>query len=183
MGLSPVRLITLFCLCAVFGFVLPGCDQAAVESTALPGPHAGFDDSVAFFKPATDVADGPTQLVYVPVYSRVYLSKASVSEMATSLSIRNTDPDQALVVHEVDYFDTAGKLLERYLETPHRLDPMSTATLTLPQWDKRGGTGANFLVRWSGDADINAPIIEVVTIGTRGEQSFSFSRVGQAIVE
>ena len=74
-------------------------------------------------------------------------------------------------------------MLEQYLETPHELHPMATVTLTLPQWDKRGGSGANFLVRWSGDADINKPIIEVVMAGTRGTQSFSFIRAGQEIVE
>jgi hypothetical protein len=154
-----------------------------MESTTVPGSEASFDRIGTYFKPAQDVSEAPTHLVYVPVYSRLLLSKASIWEMATSLSIRNTDRDQSLIVYEINYFDTAGKLLEQYLETPHELDPMATVTLTLPQWDSRGGSGANFLVRWSGDSDINNPIIEAVMAGTRGTQSFSFIRVGQEIVE
>jgi len=126
---------------------------------------------------------GPSRLVYVPVYSRLFLSEASYWELASSLSIRNTDPDQSIVVYRIDYYDTAGKLLQKYLETAHELDPMATVTLTLPQSDVRGGAGANFLVRWSGDNDINEPIIEVVMAGIRGTQSFSFIGSGQEIVE
>lgn len=167
----------------VFGFSLHGCDETAVEPPATPVSEASFDRIGTYFKPAQDASKGPTQLVYVPVYSRLVLSKGSFWEMATSLSIRNTDPDQSLIVHNIEYFDTAGELLEQFLDTPHKLDPMATVTLNLPQWDKRGGSGANFLVRWSSDADINRPIIEVVMAGTRGTQSFSFIRAGQDIVE
>lgn len=182
-GFSRVRLIHLLSLCVVSGILLYGCDLETVESPAAQRAEASFDRIGTYFKPVRDGSRGPTQLVYVPVYSRLFLSKASIWEMATSLSIRNTDPDQSLIVYEINYFDTAGELLEQYIETPHELDPMATVTLTLPQWDKRGGSGANFLVRWSGDADINTPIIEVVMAGTRGTQSFSFIRAGQVIAE
>ena len=147
------------------------------------GSDASFDSIGTFFKPAKNASTGTTQLVYVPVYSRLLLSKGSIWEMATSLSIRNTDPDRSMIVYEIDYFDTAGNLLEQFLDTPHQLDPMATVTLTLPQWDKRGGSGANFLVRWGANAEINKPIIEVVMAGTRGTQSFSFIRAGQDIGE
>jgi len=177
-----VRLILLLCLGLVSLFSLNGCEKTEEMST-IPGSEAGFDRIGTFFKPVQADSTGPTKLVYVPVYSRLFLSKDSFWEMGTTLSIRNTDPDQSLYVYEIDYFDTAGDLIERFLDQPHELQPMATVTLTLPQWDKRGGSGANFLVRWSGDADINNPIIEVVMAGTRGQQSFSFIRPGQEIVE
>lgn len=183
MDSSRVRLNLSLCLCVASSLLLYGCDLQTVEPAPTHAAEASFDHIGTFFSPVKDVSKAPTQLVYVPVYSRVFLSKASIWEMATSLSIRNTDPDQSLIVYEIDYFDTAGELLEQYLDTPHELDPMATVTLTLPQWDTRGGTGANFLVRWSGDADINRPIIEVVMAGTRGTQSYSFIRAGQEIVE
>ena len=162
---------------------LAGCDNFAETPAVTPRSDASFDHIGTFFRPTSDDLTGPTRLVYVPVYSRLFLSKASFWEMAASLSIRNTDPDQSLIVYEIDYIDTAGDIIEHYLDGPHSLDPMATATLTLPQWDKRGGTGANFLVRWSGEEGINTPIIEVVMAGTRGTQSFSFVRAGQEIIE
>ena len=182
-GFKKVRQIVLQCFFIVVAVLLSGCDVQPGESSSDFRAEATFDHTGTYFSPARGVGNAPTQLVYVPVYSRLFLSKASFWEMAASLSIRNTDPDQSLIIHEIDYIDTGGDLLEHYLETPHQLDPMATVTLTLPQWDMRGGTGANFLVRWSGEPDINDPIIEVVMAGTRGTQSFSFIRAGQEVIE
>ena len=173
-GFSGLAL--LFCL------ILPGCDMQA-EKPSRPTPEPGFDGLGLVFKPISDAPSGPSHLVYVPVYSRLFRSKVASLELATSLSIRNIDPDQSITVHDIDYFDTAGELLEQYLEASHELDPMATVTLTLPQMDVRGGAGANFLARWSGADDVNEPIIEVVMTGISGTQGFSFIRSGQEIVE
>ena len=162
---------------------LLGCEVETDTPSSPLVTEPGFDGLGSIFKPVSATPSGPSRLVYVPVYSTLFLSKTSRWELGASLSIRNIDPDQSVTVLEIGYFDTAGELLEQYLETPHELGPMATVTLTLPQWDKRGGAGANFLVRWSGDSDINEPIIEVVMAGTRGTQSFSFIRSGQEIVE
>ena len=178
-----MRQILLPCINVLICLMLLGCD-AQTESPERPlAPNAGFDGLGTVFRPTSGRAAMPRCGSKVPVYSRLFLSERSYWELAASLSIRNTDPDQPITVFEIGYFDTAGKLLEQYLETPHELDPMATVTLTLPQSDVRGGAGANFLVRWSGDSDINEPMIEVVMAGIRGTQSFSFIRSGQEIVE
>ena len=171
------RLAALVCL------ALLGCDVETDAPQRPLAPEAGFDGLGTFFKPGSDALERPTRLVYVPVYSRLFLSRETYWELAASLSIRNTDPDQSITVYEISYFDTAGELLQEYLDKPHELDPMATVTLTLPQSDVRGGAGANFLVRWSGGGDINEPMIEVVMAGIRGTQSFSFIRQGQEIDE
>ncbi len=162
---------------------LLGC-EAETDAPSRPlAPEPGFDGLGTIFMPTSESPQKLSRLVYVPVYSRLFLSDVSYWELAASLSIRNTDPDQSVTVSEIDYFDTAGELLQQYLETPHELAPMATVTLTLPQSDVRGGAGANFLVRWSGGNAINEPIIEVVMAGIRGTQSFSFIRTGQEVVE
>ena len=178
-----MRQIAYLSLCVLVCLVIFGCDMQAEKSPTPLVPESGFDGLGSVFNPVSDVSDGPSHLVYVPVYSRLFLSKTDYWELAASLSIRNIDPDQVITVHEIGYFDTAGKLLEQYLVTSHKLDPMATVTLTLPQKDVRGGSGANFLVRWSGDDDVNKPIIDVVMAGIRGTQSFSFIRSGQEITE
>ena len=173
----------LFCIALLFGLIAAGCDRQAGNPSVPFTPEAGFDGLGAQFKPTSDAPKGRARLVYVPVYSRLFLSKTTTWELAASLSIRNTDPGQSIYVYEIDYIDTAGDLLEQYLETPHELDPLATVTLTLPQSDVRGGAGANFLVRWSGADDVNQPIIEVVMAGIRGTQSLSFIGSGQEIAE
>ena len=178
-----MRHLFLASLVALVCVVLLGCEAENDAPSRPLAPEPGFDGLGTIFTPTSASSEEPSHLVYVPVYSRLFLSEASYWELAASLSIRNTDPDQSITVYEIDYFDTAGDLLQQYLETPHELAPMATVTLTLPQSDVRGGAGANFLVRWSGGNDINEPIIEVVMAGIRGTQSFSFIRPGQEIVE
>lgn len=174
-----MQLNVFFCLSIFSILSLQGCDLPTVERT----PARGFDSIGTYFRPVQDVSNGPTHLVYVPVYSRLNISTTNAWEMATTLSIRNTDLDQALTVYEIDYFDTAGNLLEQYLPTPHEMDPLTTVTLTVPQSDTRGGSGANFLVRWGGEASINQPIVEAVTTGSQGTLGFSFIRAGQEVFE
>ena len=49
------------------------------------------------------------------------------------------------------------------------------------QLDTRGGSGANFLVKWVAETAVSAPIIEAIMAGTMGNYSFAFARPGQAI--
>ena len=178
-----MRQIAYLSLCVLFCLVISGCDIQAEKSPTPLAPEPGFDGLGSVFNPVPEVSGGPSHLVYVPVYSRLFLSKDTYWELAASLSIRNTDPDQTITVHDISYFDTTGKLLEQYLVTSHKLDPMATVTLTLPQKDVRGGAGANFLVRWSGADEVNEPMIDIVMAGILGTQSFSFIRSGQEIAE
>lgn len=143
----------------------------------------GFVGSGEYFVPAREASAARSKLVYVPVYSEILLSRDSRWQLAATLSIRNTDPDQSIVVHNVDYYDTAGKLIASYVDEPRRLKAMATTTLLVPQSDTRGGTGANFLVRWNAEEGVNEPILEVVMAGVTGTQSFSFVRAGKTLTD
>lgn len=41
-----------------------------------------------------------------------------------------------------------------------------------------GGSGANFIVEWSGDEELNEPLIEAAMVGMDGTHGMAF--VGQA---
>jgi hypothetical protein len=45
--------------------------------------------------------------------------------------------------------------------------------------DRRGGTGANFVVDWAADGPISEPVIETVMIGTQGNATYSFVSSGR----
>ncbi len=49
--------------------------------------------------------------------------------------------------------------------------------------DLRGGSGANFIVKWKADVPANRPIIEAVMIGARGQQGISFTSRGEEVIE
>ncbi|MDF1591164.1 MAG: DUF3124 domain-containing protein [Desulfobacterales bacterium] len=52
----------------------------------------------------------------------------------------------------------------------------------VPETDKTGGSGANFIVKWESDRFVNPPIIESVMIGTQRQQGISFTSRGQVII-
>lgn len=58
------------------------------------------------------------QTVYVPIYSHIYSGDREHIPflLAATLSIRNTDPDQPITVTAIDYYDSDGKLLKKYLK-------------------------------------------------------------------
>jgi len=131
-----------------------------------------------------DIRLAKKQTVYVPVYSNVYSGpRKRPLQLEANLSIRNTDPSAALRITAIDYYDTAGKLVRRYLERPQQLGPLASTDVHIEEKDVSGGFGANFIVRWEADRIINAPVIECVMIGASGGQGISFVSPGQEIRE
>jgi len=124
------------------------------------------------------------QKVYVPVYSHIYSGdKEYPFYLAATVSIRNTDPDRSITILTVDYYDSNGKLLDNYLKAPLILAKMASVRYVVKESDKKGGSGANFIVQWESDENVNPPIIESIMIGTQRQQGLSFSSRGQVIEE
>lgn len=130
-------------------------------------------------QPRTMPALSTGQTIYAPAYSHIYSGNKQVqSLLAVTLSIRNTDPNHAIKILSVDYYDTEGKRLKQYLSAPIVLSPLATTRYIIPQGDKSGGSGANFIVSWNARNPVNAPIIETIMIGSRS----SFTSRGQEIL-
>lgn len=120
--------------------------------------------------------------VYVSIYSNIYSgTKAVRLELAAMLSIRNTDPKYPITILKADYYDTSGKMIDSYVKKPLKLKPLETTYVYIKEYDKRGGPGANFIVKWQAEKKVNQPIIEGVMLGTR--QGVSFICPGQIITE
>lgn len=120
-------------------------------------------------------------LVYVPVYSHIYYQGGRPYPLETTLSIRNVDPTVPIFVESVRYYDTAGQLAKTQVDRLIKLEPLKTVEFLIEQQNSLGGSGANFLVRWSSDGDVNPPMIETVMVGTAGTQGISFARSGVEI--
>ena len=130
---------------------------------------------------AADYLLSKGQTVYVPVYSNIYSSpKAVPNHLANILSIRNTDLARAIQVSSVDYYDTSGTLVKKYYTKTVTLAPLESTHIYLPESAQKGGFGANFIVRWMADEEVNAPIIECVMAGNQGR---AFVTSGQVIKE
>ncbi|PIE70097.1 MAG: hypothetical protein CSA22_09715 [Deltaproteobacteria bacterium] len=133
---------------------------------------------------ATDSAGLSTgQTLYVPAYSHIYSgNKESPFLLTITLSIRNIDPHHAITLQQVDYFETQGKKVKAFIDAPIQLRPLESVRYVIPEKDTRGGSGANFIVKWTANRAVNAPIAEAIMIGTQTQQGVSFTSRGRIIV-
>ena len=122
------------------------------------------------------------QILYVPAYSHIYSgNKEQPFLLTVTLSIRNIDPKHIIEVTLVDYYETQGRLLKKHIDTPKKLNPLESLRYVIPEKDKRGGSGANFIVEWKSENFVNPPIVESIMIGTQSTQGISFTSRGKQV--
>ncbi len=127
------------------------------------------------------LSDGQT--LYVPAYSHIYSGNREDPFLLTvTLSIRNVDPHHHIKITIVDFYETQGKLIKKYIDTPLILKPLESLRYIIPEKDKSGGSGANFMVEWKSDKFVNSPIVESIMIGTQNQQGVSFTSRGRVII-
>ncbi len=124
------------------------------------------------------------ETVYVSIYSNIYSGpKQHEFQLAAMLNIRNTDPKYPITIIKADYYDNHGKIIDRYVDDRFELGPLASKHFYIKEYDKRGGPGANFIVKWQSNKKVNQPIIEGLMIGLFSGQGVSFTCPGQIIKE
>ena len=124
------------------------------------------------------------QTFYVPAYSNItYLNSEDPFYLSTTLSIRNVDQYNQIKITKVDYYETRGKLVVEFIDTAIILEPLESIMYFVPEKDKTGGSGANFIVEWSSEKCSNPPIVESIMIGRDPTEGVSFTSRGQVIVD
>lgn len=140
---------------------------------------------VLVVQPAAVFGEGApsrARTVYVPVYSHVYTgNKALPVNLATTLSIRNTDLKTRITIDSADYYGSDGKLIRRMLGKPVVLGPLASTSVFIKEKDTAGGFGASFLVRWHAAKEVSTPVIECLMIGAYSGLGISFVSPGQQI--
>jgi hypothetical protein len=125
---------------------------------------------------------GEHRMIYVPATSHVYGGEGEPLLLTITLMLRNVDPVSHVHFYSARCFDTSGKLVKDFVSKPLTLRPLQTVEYLVPESDIRGGSGANFIVEWSGsDGDVNPPIVEALMIGSSGGQGISFVQRGSEI--
>jgi len=122
------------------------------------------------------------QTIYVPVYSHIYYeNQKEVLYLSATLSIRNTDLSNPIIITSVRYYNTEGKLIKQYLERPVELSPLASMDFIVERTDTSGGSGANFIVEWIAEKDVSKPVVEAVMISAASNQGISFVSPGRII--
>lgn len=126
----------------------------------------------------TDNNEYQFKKVYVPVYSNIYQStRNDRTSLTSTLSIHNTSETDTLFISRIDYFNTQGELVKKYLEKPIYINTFETIEYVVDEADDSGGSGANFVVEWYGNKKLN-PLFQAIMIGGLGSKSFSFTTEG-----
>lgn len=142
--------------------------------------------TLALFFPASAALAGGAksdgQTLYVPVYSHIYGgNRERPFNLAVTLSIRNTDMSGSIRITVVEYYNSEGAMVKKYLDREVRLGPLATLRYVVRESDTTGGSGANFIVRWQAESAVSPPLVESVMIGTQSQQGISFTSRGQVI--
>ncbi len=124
------------------------------------------------------------QTLYIPAYGSLSIGeKTPRFGLGITLSVRNTDRTTPIVVRSADYHDAGGKRIRRFLENPIQLAPLAAYEVFLGEKDVAAGAASSFLVQWSAEHAVSAPLAESVMIGTAGTQGISFSSRGVVVDE
>ncbi|MBV9388972.1 MAG: DUF3124 domain-containing protein [Chroococcidiopsidaceae cyanobacterium CP_BM_ER_R8_30] len=121
------------------------------------------------------------QTIYIPVYSHVFYSEQRIFNLATTLSIRNTDLTNPIIITSVRYYNSNGKLVKQYLEGPIQLNALASTNFFVQRNDPSGGFGANFIVDWVAQTEISPPIVEAVMLNAESQQGISLLSSGRVI--
>lgn len=161
-------------LCSL-AVLLLACGEAPTRTPPEP-----VEEPDEYAPPAVEEPQGPNtrRTVYVPAYSHLDREGGNEILFAITLSVRNIDPSATIELTHVEYHDTIGRRVRRYLSEPRRLAPLETAEFTVDTFDEAGGSGANFLVYWQGPSDAHSLLTEAVMIGHVGSGYVAFSSRG-----
>lgn len=166
---------------AITVIILASCKSTAIPPKSHPNNNvASQPQKIVTLDKNFNIASGQT--IYVPVYSHIYYyNRRENFNLAVTLSIRNTDMANSLIITSVRYYNSDGKLIKKYLDQPIQLDALASSDFFVSRDDTSGGLGANFIVEWVAQTKISEPIVEAVMIGTDFQQGISFVSSGRVI--
>jgi Protein of unknown function (DUF3124) len=170
----------LFC-CTMFRFILYflfvyaviSCNNKKGDSTIhYPSEqyeYISIDTSKTTFKNA----------IYVPVYSHVYIINGTRPfNLAATLSIRSIDFSDSIFVTKVDYYNSKGKLIKKYLDKTLLLKPLHSAEFIVEESNTEGGAGAFFLIHYSASKPVNDLVVQAIMVSQASNVVISFKTDG-----
>ena len=175
-----MKIILYFCLSLII-FFCGSCDSLNREGLIGSGNNHSQEiilKAVSF--DGAKVVMGQT--IYVPIYSHIYFENNKSSlDLTATLSIRNTDLNNSLILTAVRYYDSKGSLVREYLKDSSELPALASVAYIVERTDSVGGSGANFIVEWVAEKTVSEPVVEAVMISAESAQGISFISEGRVI--
>jgi len=162
-----------------------GCGESSNKQAndGIKAEISKRENSNTYFKSTDEKIDSKfdKKKFYVPVYSHLFLSENKYTRLSISLSIRNSDQIKDLYIESIDYYNTEGTLVKKYLSQPHILKPMASIDYVVNLEDMTGGNGAKFLVNVATKDKTNEPIIQAIMTNTLGNSNLCFLTQGYIV--
>jgi len=177
--ISALFSATVTVAAAVCTLSLTACTEEVQPTIA---PLESLQSHLAPFNAPPDFKPKSSETIYIPLYSHIYHEDSTrATLLAGTVSIRNTDFKNGIVIKSIDYYSTDGKLLKQLCPKPLVLGPMASAEIVVPRTNTEGGSGANFVLQWMSAEAVSEPLAEAVMISSSSAQSVSFVSRGQVI--
>ena len=117
--------------------------------------------------------------IYVPIYSHIYiLNGTRPINLAATLSIRSTDFSDSIFILKVDYFNSKGQLIKKYLNKTLLLKPMHSAEFVVEEFNTEGGAGAYFIINCSGTKSENNLLVQAIMVSQTRSLGITFKTEG-----
>ncbi|MBU1275593.1 MAG: DUF3124 domain-containing protein [Proteobacteria bacterium] len=117
-------------------------------------------------------------LIYAPLYQEAVIDhRGRRLDLAATVYVRNLSRKHPLKIEAVTLYDGQGRMGPQCIKEPQRVAPLATLRLPSPRCPK--GTGEpSILVRWSAAQPVRPPLVEVLMMGTAGQQGISVTSQG-----
>ncbi|WP_452599327.1 DUF3124 domain-containing protein [Pontimicrobium sp. MEBiC01747] len=139
-------------------------------------------ESREVYKPVNEKELEFHDLIYVPIYSDIYIDSQNQNHLlSATLSIRNTSTTDSLFISKINYYNTDGNMVKRFINGTISLRPMATVNYVIEKEDNSGGSGANFIVELKSKNSSTKPVIQAVMMGQYSNKAFSFITDGYSL--
>ena len=123
------------------------------------------------------------QTLYLPCSTR-FITENYPFNIRATIFIYNTDPDQAITLVRMDFYNTSGKFVKKYLQHPLKLEPSAGTYMRIKNYVKgEAGAAAHFIVQWQAKTKVVRPIIRCLMLGSRGNRGYTFVSTARVIHE
>ena len=123
------------------------------------------------------------QTFYVPCYTS-FISGGRSYDLNATVSLHNTDPHNPINIVRIDFYNTSGKLVAKYLQQPLKLNALAATHIKVKEPLKgEEGSGAHLIIQWQAENKVVEPLIESWFLGSAGTRGYSFVSQARIIQE
>ena len=124
------------------------------------------------------------QTLYVPSYTSFIGAGGHVFEAKPTIFFHNTDQNNPINIVRLDFYNTSGKLVEKYLQQPKKLNANAATRINIKEFLKgEEGSGAHFIIQWQADHKVVEPLVQTWFVGAVGTRGYSYTSPARIIQE